>query len=156
MRQTRLSHQFVEFIPEKLEEGVLYVSKRYSTAAHKCCCGCGEEVFTPLTPTDWSLRIDGDYLTLNPSIGNWSYACRSHYWIRKSQVIWAGQMSQRQIERTRAIRRNTKQAFFKAAKSNDFSNLKQPANEPLVKNDTCGLLDSFLRALKQWWTSFKK
>ena len=27
---------FVETVPEELEEGVLYISIRYGTAAHKC------------------------------------------------------------------------------------------------------------------------
>ena len=48
----RLGHEFVEGIPERLEEGVLYVSILYATAMHLCACGCGREVVTPLTPTD--------------------------------------------------------------------------------------------------------
>lgn len=28
------------FIPERLEEGILYVSIKYHTAAHLCPCGC--------------------------------------------------------------------------------------------------------------------
>ena len=28
--------------------------------------------------------------TLDPSIGNWSFACRSHYFMRKGRVVWAG------------------------------------------------------------------
>lgn len=31
--------EFVETIPEKLEQGVLYVSERRKTAAHLCACG---------------------------------------------------------------------------------------------------------------------
>ncbi|WP_318271273.1 hypothetical protein [Sphingobacterium cellulitidis] len=46
-----LQHKFVEFMPEKVEEGVLYVSIEYCTAIHKCVCGCGHEVVTPLSPT---------------------------------------------------------------------------------------------------------
>jgi hypothetical protein len=29
----------------------------FRTAAHCCCCGCGEEVVTPFTPTDWSMTL---------------------------------------------------------------------------------------------------
>ncbi len=33
-------------------ERTLYISIPYVTAAHKCPCGCGEEIVTPLSPTD--------------------------------------------------------------------------------------------------------
>jgi Family of unknown function (DUF6527) len=113
-RLMSISFQLVEFIPERLDEGVLYISKRFGTASHKCCCGCGEKVVTPLNPTDWSLWFDGDAVTLYPSIGNWSYACQSHYWIQRGKVIWAGAMSQKKIEHNRAIELAKKQAYFAA------------------------------------------
>lgn len=112
MRTARLSHQLVDFIPEQIQEGVLYVSFRFETAIHKCCCGCGEEVVTPLGPTDWSISIEGDAVTLHPSIGNWSYSCRSHYLIRRSKVVWAGDLTDSQIERGRERGRMAKQAYF--------------------------------------------
>ncbi len=46
----RLQHRFVETMPEKIEPGILYISMEYATAAHCCCCGCGEEVVTPFSP----------------------------------------------------------------------------------------------------------
>lgn len=112
MRQTQFSHQVVDFIPEQLAEGVLYVSLRYGTALHKCACGCGEEVVTPLNPSDWSIQINKCGVTLYPSIGNWSFACQSHYWIRKSKVVWAGRMTRSQIERGRAIDHQVKEQYF--------------------------------------------
>ena len=57
-RELVLRHEFVEFIPDKLVDGVIYVSIPYATVAHKCCCGCGMEVVTPLSPTDWELIFD--------------------------------------------------------------------------------------------------
>ena len=66
-----ISFEFVEFIPEKLEEGKVYISPKYSTVVHKCCCGCQEEVVTPLSPVDWELTFDGKTISLYPSIGNW-------------------------------------------------------------------------------------
>lgn len=94
----KLTHEFVEFLPEKLQEGVLYISIAYATAAHKCCCGCGHEVVTPLTPTDWKLIFDGETVTLDPSIGNWSFPCKSHYWIRRNSVQWADRWSPELIQ----------------------------------------------------------
>jgi hypothetical protein len=114
MRQTHFSHQVVEFIPDRLAGGILYVSHRYKTAVHKCACGCGEEVVTPLGLTDWSLRIGSGAATLDPSIGNWSFACRSHYFIRKGKVVWAGQMSRRQIERGRSYDRQARERHIEA------------------------------------------
>lgn len=88
MKVTRIRPEFVEFIPRELEEGILYVSERYRTASHKCACGCGERVVTPLSPVEWQLRKEGDLVTLKPSVGNWNYACRSHYWIRRNKIHW--------------------------------------------------------------------
>ena len=48
MKIKQIRPESVEFIPEHIEEGVLYISELYRTAVHKCCCGCGQEVVTPL------------------------------------------------------------------------------------------------------------
>src|SRR4029079_16409973 len=88
---------FVEFMPKILDEGVLYVSMTYATASHRCFCGCGMKVVTPLSPTDWRLAFDGDSLSLHPSIGNWSYPCRSHYILRSNRIVWAPPMSSEDI-----------------------------------------------------------
>lgn len=82
-----LSHEFVPSIPDTLEEGVVYISIPYATAVHLCCCGCKNEVVTPITPTDWELTFDGETISLYPSIGNWGFACQSHYWIRRNRVV---------------------------------------------------------------------
>lgn len=89
--------RLVEFIPDQLEDGVLYISQRFRTCSHLCCCGCGEEVVTPLSAAEWSLTLEGSLASLWPSIGNWNYACRSHYVIRRNQVLWAKPMNARQV-----------------------------------------------------------
>ena len=104
MRLARLEAEFVEFIPEQLAPGVLYVSRRYSTAAHLCCCGCGLEVVTPLNPAKWQLSERGRGVSLSPSIGNWGFPCQSHYWIDGGQVRWAGAMSPAAISAARILR----------------------------------------------------
>ncbi len=109
-RQTFLNPEFVEFIPESPKEGTLYVSIRFATAVHTCACGCGQVVVTPIRPTDWSLTWNGETVTLYPSIGNWSFPCRSHYWIRESRVVWARRWSAKEIETERerqALERNS-------------------------------------------------
>ena len=85
----KLSHKFVEFVPEKLEKGVLYISITYGTASHLCCCGCGREVVTPIARNGWKLTYDGETVSLSPSIGNWNLPCKTHYWISESRIEWA-------------------------------------------------------------------
>lgn len=82
-----LTHEFVEFVPDQLEEGKLYISIPCSVVVHKCACGCGNEVVMHLSPTDWKLTFDGETISLYPSVGNWQFPCRSHYWIRKNMAI---------------------------------------------------------------------
>ena len=98
MRIRALEPRFVEHLPERLDDGVLYISEPFALAAHKCCCGCGEEVITPLKPAHWRIIKGPHGVSLWPSIGNWKFRCRSHYWIRDNQVISASSMSPRQIE----------------------------------------------------------
>ena len=98
-RMTSFRHRFVDVIPETLEAGVLYVSFRYGTVSHQCCCGCGREVVTPLTPTDWKLTFDGETISLYPSIGNWSFPCRSHYVIKNSRIEWAEDWSDEDVQK---------------------------------------------------------
>lgn len=111
-QQTILTHEFVEYMPDELKDGTLYVSMPFATVAHKCCCGCGKEVVTPLSPTDWKLIYDGRSVTLDPSIGNWSLPCKSHYWIRGGKVRWAGAWSQEEIDAGRANDRLAKERYF--------------------------------------------
>ena len=107
-----LAYEFVEFIPEELQERTLYISKTYGTAVHKCCCGCGREVVTPLSPTGWRLSFDGETVSLHPSIGSWSLPCQSHYYITKNTVVWAAPWSKEQIERGRAQEALARERYF--------------------------------------------
>ena len=91
-----LNHNFVHHIPDDLVEDVLYVSIPFVTAIHLCCCGCRNEVVTPLDPDGWQVMFDGESVSLYPSIGNWSLACQSHYWIRRNQVMWLPSLPRRE------------------------------------------------------------
>lgn len=112
MRHTQLEHYFVEYIPECLDSGVLYISMKYATAAHCCGCGCGKEVITPFTPTDWSMTFDGETVSLSPSIGNWNFSCRSHYFIRRGQVIKASTWDDEQIKSNRWKDKAVKASYY--------------------------------------------
>lgn len=89
MAVNAMTHEFVEAIPAYLQEGILYVSLRYATAVHKCACGCGTKVVTPISSATWQIIFDGDAVSLVPSVGNWALPCRSHYWIRGGRILWA-------------------------------------------------------------------
>lgn len=110
-----LRYEFVEHIPSDLKDGTIYVSMAYATAVHKCCCGCGNEVVTPFSPTDWKLIFDGESISLHPSIGNWSFDCKSHYFIRRNRVIWVPKWSQEEINIGRARDRSAKKRYFETA-----------------------------------------
>jgi hypothetical protein len=97
MKSDRLKPAFVETMPDTLEDGVLYVSMQYAMTIHRCACGCGREVVAPLAPASWIMTFDGVNVSLEPSIGNWSFPCRSHYWVRRGQILWAGTMSRKEI-----------------------------------------------------------
>jgi hypothetical protein len=101
-RITHLRPEFVEFMPASFDSGVIYVSRRYSTATHLCCCGCGLRVVTPFNAAKWNLSERDGTFSLHPSIGNWSFPCQSHYWIEDNNVRWAGAMSQVGIAAVRA------------------------------------------------------
>jgi hypothetical protein len=131
-----LRPEFVEFIPAKGEPGVIYVSERFRTAMHLCCCGCGLEVITPLNPAKWTLRRQGDQVSLSPSVGNWSFPCRSHYWIERGRVRWAGSMSDERISLVRRLDATAATHVFDKGQT-------QPDPKP-----TAGLLVAFKRWLK--------
>lgn len=117
LRHPRLEHRFVQHIPEQLEPGIIYISMEFATAAHGCCCGCGEQVVTPLTRTDWELTFDGETVSLWPSIGNWNFACRSHYIIRKSRIFGAEPWDDDRVDRNRRWDKQRKEEFY--GKSNN-------------------------------------
>ena len=126
-----LDHQFVEFIPDELKEKTLYISIIYCTAVHKCCCGCGREVVTPLSPTAWKLIFDGKSVSLYPSIGNWNLPCQSHYFITKNKVAWALKWTDKQIAKGRAREAREREKYYVEAR-----NLLSAAEMPIANART--------------------
>jgi len=115
-RATAIRHVFVDHIPQQLEEGTLYISIPLATAMHRCLCGCGTEIATPFSPTDWQVTFDGDSVSLSPSIGNWSLPCRSHYWIEHDRIRWSYPMSPREIAAGRAADRAAKTRYYSGSR----------------------------------------
>jgi hypothetical protein len=133
MRHPRLEHRFIKNIPDRLDPGVLYVSMEYATAAHSCCCGCGEEIVTPFTPTDWKLTFNGEAISLWPSIGNWNLACRSHYVIREGRVIEARPWSDREIADERLRDKAAKRRHYGTPGSSDGDMAPTPPDAPRIR-----------------------
>jgi hypothetical protein len=142
-----LTHEFVEFIPDDLQEGRLYVSMRFATVVHKCCCGCGTEVVTPLSPTDWKLIFNGKTISLDPSIGNWSLDCQSHYWIRGNRARWSRQWSQAEIDAGRINDRLAKDRYHSKASEAFIDN---SVNDNSRTNARPFILER-LKTLFSWW-----
>ena len=113
-RRTSFVHEFVEYVPAELAEGVLYISIPYRTAVHRCACGCGNKVVTPISPADWQLSWDGDTVSLTPSIGNWGFSCRSHYWIKGGWIQWSHAWTDKQIAAGRAHDDRGRAQYFTA------------------------------------------
>lgn len=142
-RQMRLTHEFVDYIPNVLEEGKVYVCVQFATVVHKCCCGCGREVITPLSPTDWKLAFDGQTISLDPSIGNWSFPCQSHYWIEENRVVWARRWSREEIEAGRTRDRRMKAASYDSSTRTGDTTAAEGGKTPQPK--------SLWSRLKRWF-----
>jgi hypothetical protein len=147
LKVKQLRPEYVTHVPEKLDAGVLYISEEFETAGHLCCCGCGEEVFTPLNKAQWQLikNVRTGSVSLEPSVGNWKYACRSHYWIRNNQVIDAGPLSDRKIELVIQRDRRDKEVFVKAHNNRSANAPRKPGRHPDARSEN--LLIRFLRWL---------
>ena len=124
-RVQTLAHEFVEYVPRELKDGVVYVSIPFATVIHKCCCGCGRQVVTPLSPSQWALTFDGKSISLHPSIGNWNFPCKSHYWIKQNRVSWAREWTKQQI--AAAQRQDT------AAVARQFADERQVESAPTTQ-----------------------
>ena len=134
---------FVEFLPDVLEGGLLYVSMEHGMVAHRCCCGCGSPVYTPLTPTDWKIMYNGETITLSPSVGSWELPCRSHYIIKANRIVVAGSWTDEQIVRERQRDANAKKQHYKTTIRKV---VRTPQNEPSSKLSTRW----WMRAWKQF------
>jgi hypothetical protein len=109
--------EFVDLMPSTLEDGVVYVSIEYGTVIHRCCCGCGEKIVTPLHPTQWRMTYDGETISLHPSVGGHDLPCRSHYVIKNNHVLWSKEWTAQQVARGRSADRGELLAHYNRSAS---------------------------------------
>ena len=139
-----LAYEFVEFIPDELREQTIYISHTYCTVVHKCCCGCGREVVTPLSPTAWQLTFDGETVSLYPSIGSWSLPCQSHYFITKNKVVWAPKWTKKQIAKGRDREARAQERYY--------AEMQPPGGAPEPPLSSAGSKQSLWRKVKRWFS----
>ena len=91
IEKIELRPEYVETIPDVslMEERVLYISREYNVAIHKCLCGCGNQAVTPFKIGEepnkwWNLTESDKGVTLKPSILNTNCPNRYHYIITNS------------------------------------------------------------------------
>ncbi|WP_395742379.1 DUF6527 family protein [Prosthecobacter sp.] len=94
----------------------------FATVIHLCACGCGNKVVTPLKRAGWELSYTEDGVSLYPSIGCWSFACRSHYWVRQNQVVWSDDWSNAEIRNGREETQRMHLDHQRRAKSQEEEN----------------------------------
>jgi hypothetical protein len=84
----------------------------------------------------------GKTVSLIPSIGNWSFACKSHYWISNNKVLWASKLSARQIDQVKARDKADKKAYIVA-----INKQKERQVKPI------SFVARVWQAFKHWWKS---
>ena len=117
---TSIALSKVKYVPRALEPNVLYVSEEFHTAAHLCLCGCGTKVVTPLGPAKWRFTEDAGRPSLWPSIGNWQLPCKSHYVIKRGNVLLAGEWTEEEIEAGRQRERAALEAHYRGEERAGF------------------------------------
>lgn len=89
LKTVEITPVYVNFMPDlaDMKEAHLYISETYGCAIHRCLCGCGGMVVTPLAgPYKWDLIKEDDKISLAPSISNYQQPCKSHYIITRSKA----------------------------------------------------------------------
>lgn len=134
-----MKHEFVECIPEALEDRTVYISLKFKTVVHRCPCGCGSEIVTPLSPAEWEFTFNGDTISLHPSVGNWSLPCRSHYWIHRGRVRWARSFTPDEIETVRSRDESDREEWYSSSVEDADAPLDpklEPSSAPNKKGRT--------------------
>jgi Family of unknown function (DUF6527) len=85
--------------------------------------------------------FDGRSISLDPSIGNWGFQCRSHYWIKNNRVVWAE--SENDLGKKRDARVTAAQKEKSPENPNEIGSA--PGQKPKTKTR------SFKSVVKKWF-----
>ena len=88
--------QFVDERPDLkeggvIQDGVIYIDVKGRFMIHNCPCGCRRAVMMSLSSVEaggWIMQTDGAHVSLYPSIGNYAFDCKSHYFIVNNKIKW--------------------------------------------------------------------
>ena len=104
-RLLAITPEFVDTVPPaaEMKDGVVYISEKYDVAIHMCACGCRNQTVMPInfigddgkkTTYGWDytwVATDLVSVSFSPSIGNFAFPCKSHYFIRNNKIEWCEQ-----------------------------------------------------------------
>ena len=79
LRKVPVKVKYVEIIPDKLEQDIIYISNEYKTSIHLCLCGCGKKAVTPTGKNGWTITSNENGVTFKPSILNTNCPNMYHY-----------------------------------------------------------------------------
>jgi hypothetical protein len=92
-RLDSLLPEFVDKIPDVITHGILYVCEKDNMSMHKCPCGCGVQIGTPIRSGFTNDNGKCTFTSLNGSnlfFGNFD-CTRSHhpeYYITENKIQW--------------------------------------------------------------------
>ena len=65
-----------------------------------------------MNEAQWRVIKHDSTVSLWPSVGNWKYACRSHYWITESHIVIAPPMANSEITAVKQRDRRDKEVYI--------------------------------------------
>ena len=69
---------------------------------------------------------NGEAISLKPSVGNWSFDCKSHYWITNNEVEWSLKWSDKTISEVRAVEDSERKKYYR---NKDSQNIEESLSD---------------------------
>jgi len=87
---------------------------------------------------------------MQQSLGNWKFACQSHYWIRQNRVVDAGMMTKQKIEAVKVKDKIDNQRYI--AQANRAAEAKHSsAKRPAPPQGDTGVGAILVKKLRSWF-----
>ena len=106
--------RFVESIPPgRPPAGEFLISIKYGMGVLRCPCGCGNTMDVNIEPHRWSIKWDGEHISVCPSISSDWMGCRSHYWVRRNRIVWGYPISRTAEEKKEKEEAKARERIYK-------------------------------------------
>lgn len=89
------------------------------------------------------MTYDGKTVSLHPSVGNWSFPCRSHYWIDRNEIRWSHAFDDAEIRRVRKTNKIRRRRYY-------AEGVEQEGHEEQGSLARPGVVACGLRTLRRW------